>query len=206
MNIYLVRHGETEWNHEHKIQGRSDIPLNEYGRELAKKTAEGLKDIPFDYVFSSPLIRARETAKIITGNRPVSIETDDRLMEMSFGDEEGQDIIKMKEDKTNPMYNFLKEPKYFNAPPHGESFQQVYHRSNEFMQDRIIPLEKRSNNILIVAHGALNRTIINPILNIPIERFWEISLYNCSVSILKCINGVLSVEEQSKKYYDETKP
>ena len=61
MKIYFVRHGETIWNKEKKIQGQSDIPLNEYGRELAYVTANALQDIPFDIVYSSPLIRAKET-------------------------------------------------------------------------------------------------------------------------------------------------
>ena len=89
MKIYFIRHGETIWNKENKIQGQSDIPLNEYGRELAYITADALKDIPFDIVYSSPLIRAKETADILVKNRNLEIHTDHRLVEMSFGEGEG---------------------------------------------------------------------------------------------------------------------
>ena len=61
MKLYIVRHGETEWNKARRIQGQVDIPLNEFGRRLARKTAKGLSDITFDLCYSSPLSRARET-------------------------------------------------------------------------------------------------------------------------------------------------
>lgn len=69
MKLYLIRHGETDWNKEFKIQGSSDIELNEYGRELAFITREGLRHIPFDIAYTSPLKRAKETAEIILGGR-----------------------------------------------------------------------------------------------------------------------------------------
>lgn len=65
MEIYIIRHGETRWNKERKLQGRADIPLNENGIALAQKTGVGMRDIPFDFCFSSPLLRARQTAQEI---------------------------------------------------------------------------------------------------------------------------------------------
>lgn len=64
MKLYLVRHGETDWNKVKRIQGQVDIPLNQFGKRLAEETAEGLRDIPFDLCISSPLSRAHETARI----------------------------------------------------------------------------------------------------------------------------------------------
>ena len=84
MDIYLIRHGETDWNHMKKLQGTTDIPLNAYGIELAEKTAEGLKDVPFDRIYTSPLIRARKTAEIIRRDRPIEIIETDGLKEISF--------------------------------------------------------------------------------------------------------------------------
>ena len=79
MRIYLIRHGETDQNKVKCLQGRTDIELNEYGRELAYKTAEGLKEIKFDMIFTSPLKRARETAEIIRGNRNIPILIEERI-------------------------------------------------------------------------------------------------------------------------------
>ena len=73
MRLYLIRHGETEYNKLKKNQGQIDIPLNEYGRELARKTGEGLADVPFDLCFCSPLSRAKETAELILVGRNVPI-------------------------------------------------------------------------------------------------------------------------------------
>ena len=73
MKIYLIRHGETDWNLEQRLQGATDIPLNENGLELARETAKGLQDVPFDVVYTSPLTRARQTAEIIRGHRNIPL-------------------------------------------------------------------------------------------------------------------------------------
>lgn len=67
MLLYIVRHGETDWNKAGKVQGRTDIPLNERGRYLAEATAEGMKDVRIDFCYTSPLIRAKETARSYLG-------------------------------------------------------------------------------------------------------------------------------------------
>ena len=87
--LYIMRHGKTEWNALHKIQGRTDIPLNEEGRLMAEKACEEYKDLHIDVCYCSPLIRAVETAQIVLKNRKIPIIKDERLMEMSFGDYEG---------------------------------------------------------------------------------------------------------------------
>ena len=89
MDIYLIRHGETDWNKMRRLQGVTDIPLNACGIELAEKTAEGLKNVPFDRIYTSPLIRAKKTAEIIRGDRPVELVVTDGLKEISFGEYEG---------------------------------------------------------------------------------------------------------------------
>ena len=86
--IYIVRHGETDWNVEGRYQGRMDIELNENGINQARKTAEKLNDVNFDMVISSPLKRAYETAKIISNNAFITI--DSRLIERSNGELEGK--------------------------------------------------------------------------------------------------------------------
>ena len=105
MLLYIIRHGETAWNALGKIQGTADIPLNENGINLAKQTAEQLKDVPFDAAISSPLMRAYKTAEIILGDRDIPIETDKRIQEIDFGDMEGEPV--MKTDPSHPFYTFL---------------------------------------------------------------------------------------------------
>ena len=87
--LYIMRHGKTEWNELHKLQGRTDIPLNENGRKMAREAGKRYREIHFDICYCSPLIRAKETAELVLEGRTVPIVTDDRLMEMCFGEYEG---------------------------------------------------------------------------------------------------------------------
>jgi len=89
MKIYMIRHGETDWNKKRKLQGQVDIPLNEFGKLLAKETAPALADVPFAVCYTSPLKRAAETARLVLGDREVPIVPDKRIQEMSFGEFEG---------------------------------------------------------------------------------------------------------------------
>lgn len=201
MKIYLVRHGETEWNKEYRLQGQADTRLNDYGRELAQITAEALKDIPFDVIYHSPLSRAEETAVILRRNRKIDIIADERIKEMSFGIAEGCHILSIKNNPEDPMYNFLKHPGRYNPPKDGESFEEVTARSAAFMKETILPLEEKCQNVLIVAHGAVNRTILNVIAGIPVSDFWNIRLKNCAVSIIDLTGGELTLEQEGAIYY-----
>ena len=203
MKIYFVRHGETIWNKEKKIQGRSDIPLNEYGKELGMITAEALKDIPFDIVYSSPLIRAKETAEILVKNRNLVIHTDNRLVEMSFGEGEGESLPEIHAHPEMKLHNFIHNPGEYTPPAGGETFEELYNRCKNFMEEIFIPAEKKYNTMLIVGHGALIRGFIHNINNRPSSDFWIVTHKNCSVTIADCTDGKLSLLEEAKIYYQE---
>ena len=102
--IYIVRHGQTDWNLNGRYGGRIDVPLNEHGIDQAKQIREELININFDVVFSSPLIRAYTTAQIISDN---NIIKDDRIIERSNGDLEGKlkSEINVKIDFNDPNEN-----------------------------------------------------------------------------------------------------
>ena len=117
MKIYILRHGTTEWNNKRLIQGQTDIPLDEFGILMAKESGKGLntKGIKFDIVYSSPLSRAYETAKIILEsytleNNIPAIITDDRLKELSFGFMDGGNVMEMQEDMHCPFRYFKSAP------------------------------------------------------------------------------------------------
>ncbi|MBP5773236.1 MAG: histidine phosphatase family protein, partial [Eubacterium sp.] len=119
MEIYIIRHGKTDWNIDRRLQGRTDTELNQEGIDLAIKTGEGLKDVEFDAVYSSPLKRAYKTAELVLGERDVPIITDDRLREISFGSREGERGMAVKDDPKDPFYNFFHAPEKYN-PLDGE--------------------------------------------------------------------------------------
>ena len=83
--LYIMRHGKTDWNAKHKLQGRTDIPLNEEGIQMAEQAKEKYKDVNFDICYCSPLVRAKQTAEIVLEGRNIPIVYDDRLMEMCVG-------------------------------------------------------------------------------------------------------------------------
>ena len=141
--IYLVRHGQTDWNLEGRYQGRIDIELNSKGREQARKIKEKLKEIKFDKVFSSPLKRALETAKIITDD---DIEIDERLIERCNGELEG----KLKSECVN-MVDFTDE----NDSKLGiEPLLKFRGRIENFLSE--VEKNYSGKNILIVTHAGVS--------------------------------------------------
>ena len=202
MNLYLIRHGETEWNHQRKMQGQIDIPLNEYGLELARKTAEGMKDIPFDYIYCSPLVRAKKTAETIAEGRNLEVVPDDRLKEIAFGEGEGSNINEVKQCPNHPMHNFFVHPEQYEPVEGGETFDQVQKRGMDFIREKVLPLEGTAENVAIVAHAAMIRSIMVAVLDRPWKDFWSGPYYaNCCVCIIKCRDGRLTALEEGKIYY-----
>ena len=176
--LYIIRHGKTDWNELHKLQGRTDIPLNESGRKMARDAGQRYKEINFDICFCSPLVRAKETAELLLEGRDVPIIEDDRLKEMSFGIYEGVENCFEREDI--PVRTMFKEPeKYTEAFENAESFEDLYRRTGEFLREKVNPLLEQGKDILIVGHGAVNLSIINQVNNIPIKDYWKTTIENC---------------------------
>lgn len=178
--LYIMRHGKTEWNAKHKLQGRTDIPLSDEGRIMAEKASGEYENIHFDICFCSPLIRAKETAEIVLKGRDVPIVTDDRLLEMCFGVYEG--VENSFQIPNCPINVLFKAPEDYKTPVEGaESFEDLYLRTEEFLREVIAPRLERGEDILIVGHGAMNSSIICQIKNIPIEKFWSTGIENCKI-------------------------
>lgn len=188
MKIYLVRHGQTDWNKAHKIQGRHNISLNDCGREMAEKASEKLRGIVFDGAFCSPLIRAQETAQIILGDQKGILKTEDRLAEIAFGVEEGWEREKIEANPSDPVHNFFCDPAHYVPPEGAESFEEVYRRTGAFMED-LKSREHDFDTLLLVAHAVVNRTILNPIAGIELCDFWKIKLPNCAIAVLELKDG-----------------
>lgn len=146
MEIWYVRHGQTDWNVEGRIQGSTDIPLNQTGIEQAYQVKQLLDQESFDLVLASPLLRAYETAKIICLDKAVEIKGDERLKERNFGSYEGTLV------KAMPVGDFW-DLKQDLCPENGESIRMVFDRIYAFLDDlkKLYP----SHKILLVAHGGI---------------------------------------------------
>jgi len=178
--LYVLRHGKTDWNEERKLQGRTDIALNENGRKMAEEAAEEYKNVHFDVCYTSPLIRARETAEILLKNRDVPILEDERLVEMCFGIYEG--VANSFDTPELPVNVIFKEPEnYKEALPGAESFEDLFQRTGSFLDEVVYPLLKEGKDVLIVGHGAMNCSIICQVKKLPISEFWSAGIKNCKL-------------------------
>ncbi len=149
--LYLVRHGETEWNAARRIQGRTDIPLNDTGRAQARQTAELLARRSWDAVYASPLSRAHETASIIASRLGIDEVTDvDALVERDYGDAEGMGF-----EQVEALY-----PEGVRAP--GQE-------TREEVAGRVVPalLELAARHpgarLVVVSHGGAIRSVLQTV-------------------------------------------
>ena len=115
--LYIMRHGRTVWNMEHKLQGKTDVPLSEAGRPVVEQAAAACRDTHIDVCYCSPLIRAVETAEIVLRGREIPIITDVRLEEMGFGICEG--TTDFQDNPDNPIYQLFAAPETYRIPVEG---------------------------------------------------------------------------------------
>lgn len=200
MKLYIIRHGETDWNKQKRLQGQSDTELNGYGIELAEITGTALKYVSFDHIFSSPLKRAYRTAEIIRGDRTVPIITDDRLKEIGFGINEGvrSELI------TADFHYFFDAPEKYVPAEGGETYEELCSRSRDFIESVLIPLSVKEPDsvVLVTAHGALNKSMMIYLNHLQIKNMWDgVFQKNCCVNIFD-INGYdFKMLQEAKIYY-----
>lgn len=177
--LYIMRHGQTDWNANHKLQGRTDIPLNDEGREMARAAGREYRNIHFDVCYCSPLIRAKETAEIVLKNRNIPIICDDRLVEMGFGIYEGiENFFQIPDCPINVLFQ---DPPQYTAAEGGESLEALFARTGSFIKEIITPALEENKDILIIGHGAMNSSIVCQIRGVPLSRFWEAGIEKCKL-------------------------
>lgn len=141
----FVRHAKTDWNNAGRIQGRSDIPLSADSIPEVRKAAENMQDMRIDEVFSSPLIRAVQTARLLTEGRNLEIHTDGRLIERDFGEYDGKTYAEIGLADHNKLFYEMRDVK--NAEP----IADVFSRARSFIED--ISERYDGKTVLVVSHG-----------------------------------------------------
>ncbi|MBQ9250483.1 MAG: histidine phosphatase family protein [Oscillospiraceae bacterium] len=184
--IYIVRHGQTEMNHRKALQGRSDAPLDEIGVAQAQSAAEKLKDIRFDRVYTSPLIRAIQTARIIAPYAEPVIEN--RLIEMDYGPYEGCDLTKLPPEIITFFSDFVHNP----APDGMEQLSAVVARVGSFLDE----IRKVEGNILLSAHAISMKGMLEYLTPDANGMFWSKFIGNCSVYLAENRNGSIGVPKE----------
>ncbi len=192
--LYLIRHGRSTWNAEGRVQGQADAPLDDTGREQAQKLAQKLRDIDFDAFYSSPLSRARETAKIVAEPHDLPITFDERLMERSFGNWTGKLGAEIDEEMKKPPHNNWR----FEGPPGGESRIQIVNRAMSVFNEIIAA--RTDQTIAVVSHGGLLSAYLAHVIGLPLETSVYIHFFNTAVARIRFQNGqihIISINDNS---------
>lgn len=187
LHLYVIRHGETEWNKEKRSQGRLDSALTDKGKEDARSLGERLKDTEFCQIISSPSGRTLETATLVKRERQIPLTTDDRLMEIDLGHWQGKTDSEVREQYPESYDAYWNEPKAF-AGEGGETFLQVQERLLEFLVD--IEKKFKDGNVLIFTHGVVIKTLYLLCRNDSIKQIWDPPfIHGTSLTILTVENS-----------------
>ena len=191
--IYIVRHGQTEQNLKKKLQGRSNHPLTDLGREQASAVGDAFRDagIVFDKVYTSPLDRAIETAKLVAGDVP--IECEDALIEMDYGPYEGTDLHNLPPEVEEFFQDFTNHP----APEGMEQLPDVVARAGEFLER--LKAEAVHRDILLSTHAIAMKGLLEYLTPESNGAYWSKFIGNCAVYVTELNDGTYSVPTEWSK-------
>ncbi len=184
MRLYLVRHGETVWNFENRIQGASDVLLNEKGREQAKSLAAKLQNISFSKIFSSPLARALETAKVVSMSQGSSIVKMDNFSELDQGLLEGLRFNEVKGKFSDFFSKWRSVPGEVRMPG-GETLEELQDRAWDGVEEIYAKYSQEKNPVLVVSHNLAIICILSRILGVTLNDFRKFRQHNASVNIIE---------------------
>ena len=191
--ILLVRHGETDFNLTHRFQGRIDIPLNEEGKSQAQALALALKDEPLTAIYSSPLLRAMETARSIMSFHPSTpFFEEEGLIEMDLGELDGKQAGNWISQHQEFYKTWRTTPSHLKMPG-GESLEEVQIRAMDTLE-RITKPYLPGSTLLLCSHNFVNRTIICHALSLPLDRFRDFQQDAAALNVLYKREGQLLAE------------
>lgn len=205
MKVYIIRHGETEYNKRGILQGNINSPLLEESVKKARELNKWADNIDFDIVMSSNLDRAFNTAKIIIDDK-YDIQKNDDISEMTFGSWQGrtkEEIFENEFEKEQYNNYFFNPQNYVNING-GESFLDIIKRANSFLDNLRSMQKKGLSNILVVTHGAFIKAVTMLVKGNTIDKFWEEPfVYNLSLTLLEVGNEEINLLlESDLDYYN----
>jgi broad specificity phosphatase PhoE len=204
--IFLVRHGETHWNLTHRFQGRTNVPLNQEGKNQARALALTLKEEPLLAIYSSPLVRAVETARFIKEFHPSApFFEEEGLTEMDLGEFDGMEAVDWSAHYPDFLKAWRSTPGRLKMPG-GESLQEVQVRAIETLK-RITQLYPSGSTLLLCSHNFVNRALLCEALGFSLNRFRDVQQDTATLNILYMQGQRLRAElvndlSHLKKYKD----
>lgn len=180
-NIYLVRHGETDWNRERRYHGSVDLEMNERGLDQIRALGERFAGKHFDAVYSSPLGRARATAEAVVGDRDIPIAVEPGLVELGFGSWEGLSHEDLVKQEAGAYFDWLADP-VEQSPPGGESIGEMARRAGAAIRSMVEA--HPDGSVLAATHAGPIRVILCDALGLDLRNFLRIVLDPGGVSIV----------------------
>ena len=180
--IYLVRHGQTEWNIKGKTQGHGNSKLTQKGIDQAKALADSISSLPIDYIYSSDLGRAVETAEIISDKFGLDVIETPALREMGFGKWEGL-LIKEIQEEYKDIYHTWRNQPHLAEIPGGETLQVIKDRTEKFLNEINEKYDRK--HIVLVTHSVTARVILLSVLNSAMENIYRINQGNTALNVIE---------------------
>ena len=183
MNLYLVRHGETEWNREGRAQGRADIPLNDAGIAQSRALAEHFGSLDVTAVMSSSSRRAELTAETIAAAHGLSVTAEDDLRELDFGGLDGAPLREMRELFPDFFEHWTRDPATAQFPDGGETLQQLQDRAWAVVES-IARSHGPQDNVIVVSHAFALYSVMCRALGMPLSNYGRLRITPGSFSLL----------------------
>ena len=188
----FIRHGQTEWNVTGRYQGQSDVQLTAEGRRQAEQLAADFPVDTVDAVYASDLQRAMVTAETIAQKLGLPVQAEPAFREVSFGKWEGLTYQQIVAEWEEGMTNFFQHPDILEIPG-GETFPAVQKRATDKLQELV--KKHDGQTIVVVAHGAVLRTMLTAALHMPLQYLWSIRQFNTAVNIVRYDEGANATVE-----------
>ncbi|WP_028562681.1 histidine phosphatase family protein [Paenibacillus pinihumi] len=169
--IYLTRHGQTEWNVQHRMQGHQDSALTPLGIQQAEWLAQGMQGTVLDAVYASPSLRAFRTAEIIRGERNIPLHAAEAFMELGLGEWEGRTSEENEVTHPDQYSYFWEDPIKFKIKD-SETFEEVKLRALAKLQD--IVAAHRGQSVLIVTHTVVIKVLMTHLEGRPLHKLWDL--------------------------------
>ncbi|MBQ1317149.1 MAG: histidine phosphatase family protein [Lachnospiraceae bacterium] len=186
MILHIIRHGETVYNAQKRLQGQRNIPLNEQGILQAEEAARYLRDagIVYDVIYSSPLARAYETAEILGRGMNAPLIRDARLLEIGYGPYEGDPYEVLDEN----MFAYFRDPDHTEPPEGVEPIAALEARTEAFLEE-VRERDRDKEKVLVVTHGVAIRAMVRYFLNLTSAASWSYFIGNCCIYETELADG-----------------
>jgi alpha-ribazole phosphatase len=180
--LYLLRHAETTWNAERRIQGTLDAPLSERGVRQVRALVDALRDVRLSALYSSPLQRALETAQPVASARGLPVRIADGLREIDQGEWESRLLDEVREHDGARLQAWWDSPETVRMPG-GESLVEVQRRAMRAVRE--IVANHAGDTVAAVCHGGVGKCILLALLGAPLASYWRIRQHNACINVVE---------------------